>query len=157
MAKKARRKAAKVAKARRGPGRPPGSNSRSAALSGLQSYHGSLMAERDRIDKEIMAIEDAMGVMQGSGITRRAAGGPGRRAGGGGAGGGGGMRSGSLKEFIYNVLSSRGEPMAVKDITQAVLDSGYQTRNKTLAKSVGIALAEMPEAQKVGRGLFKAK
>jgi hypothetical protein len=47
--------------------------------------------------------------------------------------------------------------MAVKDITEGVRRGGYETRNKTLAKSVGIALTQMPEVDKVGRGLFRLK
>jgi len=46
--------------------------------------------------------------------------------------------------------------MAVKDITKGVVRSGYKTKNKTLAKSVGIALTEMPTVEKVGRGQFRS-
>lgn len=47
--------------------------------------------------------------------------------------------------------------MAVKDVTAAVVRAGYQTRNRTLGKSVGIALAQMPNVTKLGRGTFKLK
>ena len=47
------------------------------------------------------------------------------------------------------------EGMAVKDITAAVRKSGYKTKNKTLDTSVGIALAEMKNAAKLRRGVYR--
>ena len=67
-----------------------------------------------------------------------------------------GPRPGSLKSVITTVLTGKGI-MAVKDITAGVLKAGYKTRNKTLAKSVGIALAEMKNVAKIGRGRFRLK
>lgn len=45
--------------------------------------------------------------------------------------------------------------MAVKDVTEGVMKSGFKTKNKTLAKSVGIALTQMPMISKLGRGMFE--
>ncbi len=46
--------------------------------------------------------------------------------------------------------------MTVKDVTTAVRKAGYKSKNKTLDKSVGVALSEMPGVKKVGRGTFRA-
>ena len=67
---------------------------------------------------------------------------------------GGQFRAGSLKQFITRVMPS-GRAMAVKDVTTGIKKAGYKTKNKTLAKSVGVALAEMPNVQRIGRGQFK--
>ncbi len=58
--------------------------------------------------------------------------------------------------MIGNVLSGAGE-MQVRDITARVLRAGYKSRNKTLDKSVGIALAHMPTVRKIGRGVFRLR
>ena len=68
-----------------------------------------------------------------------------------------GRRAGSLKDQIAKILSVGKGAMAVRDITARVLKSGYKTRNKTLAKSVGIALTQMPDVVKIGRGVFRRK
>ncbi len=49
-----------------------------------------------------------------------------------------------------------GKPMRVIQITAAVLKAGYSTKNKALAKSVGVALREMLGVKKVGRGTLRA-
>jgi hypothetical protein len=66
-------------------------------------------------------------------------------------------RPGSLKDFIVRVLSAASGPMSVKDIAAGVLEAGYKSKNRTLAKSVGIALAQMPEVARVRRGVFRLK
>jgi len=99
------------------------------------------------LDSKIAAIEQALSALHGrlpSGPRPAAA--RGRAA--------GRYRAGSLKDYILRVLSG-GQTMAVKDITESVTRAGYQSRNKTLAKSVGIALAQMPELTKVGRGRYR--
>jgi hypothetical protein len=117
------------------------------AISGLSTYHTRLMHDRAEIDAKISAIESALSAM-GTAPARGAA------APRGGRGGGRGVRAGSLKYYIGRVLAGRGV-MAVKDITAAVRKAGYKTKNKTLGKSVGIALTQMKDARKVGRGRFK--
>ncbi len=118
------------------------------AVRSLLSYRGELLAQRAHFDAQIAAVDQALQVMG----TKPAAGTLGRR----GRAKGGGPREGSLKDFICRVLKSGGV-MSVKDITEGVLKAGYQTKNRTLAKSVGIALTEMPSAQKVARGKFRLK
>ena len=70
---------------------------------------------------------------------------------------GGGGFSGSLKDFILRVLRGRVRPMRVKDITAAVRKAGYATKNRTLDKSVGNALAATPQIVKVARGQYRLR
>lgn len=126
-------------------GRPPGSggaNAQGRMLSAAQSYRTQLLSERAAIDGRLAALDTALSVMGGR------TGFPGRTP------TGRGFRAGSLKDYLHKALSGRG-PMAVKDITQAVIEQGLKSKNKTLAKSVGIALSAMAGVQKVSRGLFQ--
>ncbi len=133
-------------------GRPPksagagaGVNERTAIQS-LNAYRNRLMTQRDAIDAKIGALDAALSVM-GSVPAATAGLGRGRH----------GPREGSLKQYVAGVLERDGSVMSVKEITKGVLAAGYKTKNRTLAKSVGIALAEMPGVRKVGRGKFQAK
>ena len=138
----------------RGPGRPRGSGGALAAIAGLNVYRNQLVSQRNAVDERIAAIDGALAAMGGGG----GGGGGGARPIGAGSGRGRhGPRKGSLKEYIAKVVSAGGGVMAVKDITAGVLKIGYKTRNKTLAKSVGIALTEMSNIRKVGRGQFALK
>ena len=124
------------------------------AVSSLKAYADDLIAQRAELDEKISTVEQALSVMGAStpmsGRVARPA------AGGRGKGGRRGVRPGSLKDHIQSVMSSR-KIMSVKAVTESVLASGYKTKNKTLAKSVGIALTEMPNIQKVARGKFRCK
>ena len=55
------------------------------------------------------------------------------------------------------MLRGRVRPWAVKDVTAAVLKAGYNTKNKTLGHSVGVALAELSNVVKVGCGMYRMK
>ncbi|MCK4341421.1 MAG: hypothetical protein KAY37_06835 [Phycisphaerae bacterium] len=125
------------------------------AVSSLKAYATELIAQRSELEQKIEAVEQALGVMgaaapRGRAVARPAA----RRATKRGIKGR--PRPGSLKEFIQNVMTGR-KVMTVKAITDAVLASGYKTNNKTLAKSVGIALTEMPGVNKIARGKFRRR
>jgi hypothetical protein len=151
-----RRRVGRRGMARRG--RPPGGMA--GALRSLHEYHGELVAQRGQLEAQIHAVENALSVMGG---TPRAYAGrgrvgrpPGRRP-GRPPSMGRAPRPGSLKAYILDVLSHGGGTMAVKDITSGVLSSGYKTKNRTLAKSVGIALTEMKNVTKVGRGKFRLR
>ncbi len=117
-------------------------------LKPLRAFQGNLISQRDDLDSRIQAVDQALGALGGgaavkpAGVTRRRGGGP---------------RKGSLKSFIERVLRGRVRPLAVKDITAAVLKAGYKTKNKTLDKSVGIALADMATVVKVARGTYRAR
>lgn len=121
-----------------------GMPSAGAALGSLQAYAQQLVAHRAQIEAQLTAVQQALQAMGATAVVRR---GPGRPR-------GGGPRPGSLKDHIARVMSGRGV-MTVKDITDGVLASGYDTKNKTLAKSVGIALTEMPNVAKLSRGKFQ--
>ena len=154
MPRKKRAGAGAKRKSRRGPGRPRSTGGAQSAISGLSAYRNHLLAQRDDVDQRIAAIDNALVAMGSAARPGRPAGigpgpGPGR--------GRHGPRKGSLKEYIGKVLAAKGGVMAVKDITAGVLKIGYRTKNKTLAKSVGIALTEMPRVRKVGRGQFSFK
>jgi hypothetical protein len=142
-------------------GRPPKSlagGGLQGALSGLVAYRTRLAQQRIALDAEIAALDAAVSAIGGQPAVR--AGRPAGRRPGRPAGRsqptGPGPRKGSLKEFILRVLTGGGE-MAVKDIAAGVLRRGYETSNKTLAKSVGIALTELPGVVKLGRGRFQTK
>lgn len=114
------------------------------ALGSLQAYAQQLVAHRAQIEAQLTAVQQALQAMGSAAVIRR---GPGRPR-------GGGPRPGSLKDHIARVMGGRGV-MTVKDITDGVIASGYDTKNKTLAKSVGIALTEMPNVAKLSRGKFQ--
>lgn len=158
MAKR-RKRTKKVAKkkkvAKRRVGRPRATASASAPSGVAQHINAALSelyAQRSSLDTQIQALERTLGELGSAAAVKR---GPGRPVGSGR--GRRGPRAGSLKEYIENVLSASGSEMAVKDIAAGVVSSGYKSKNKTLAKSVGIALTQMSNVQKVGRGTFKLR
>ncbi len=118
-------------------------------LQQMQAYRSDLIAQRAQVNTQIGAIERALaalGTKIGAPARKPAAG---RR--------GAAARPGSLKTYVERVLRARGRSMAVKDVTDAVLRAGFKSTNKTLAKSVGIALSQMRNVRKVSRGLFSLK
>ena len=115
----------------------------------MQEYRSDLLAQRAHVNSQIDAIDRALAAMGGTVRAPTRKPGRGRRR--------GGRRAGSLKSHIERVLQTRGGAMAVKDVTAGVLKAGFKTRNKTLAKSVGVALGQMPNVRKVSRGMFRLK
>ena len=152
--KVARRKAARptarklLQRARRATRRTPQSQAAPLLLQ-MQTYRNDLLAQRDQVSLQIDAIDKALAAMGGAvrSSGRKSIGG--RRA--------GKARAGSLKSYIERVLRTRGGRMAVKDVATAVRKAGFKTKNKTLAKSVGVALSEMSNVRKVSRGTFCLK
>ena len=115
----------------------------------MRTYRDSLIAERSNLDNRIGAIEQAMSTLGApTGPTPKRGGSRKVR---------GGRKGASLKMCVEKVLRGSRKPMAVKDITSGVIKVGYKTSNKTLDKSVGIALAAMPSVAKVSRGIFRLK
>jgi hypothetical protein len=113
-----------------------------------RAYRDQLAAQRVELDTQLVAIDNAMAMLGGAvGVaTRRVT--KHRR---------GGKRPGSLKDFIVRVLRGRVRPMSVMDITAAVRKAGYATKNRTLDKSVGNALADLPEIARVARGQYRLR
>jgi hypothetical protein len=137
---------------------PAGPTGMTTALGSLQDYRAELAAQRAALGIQIQTIDSALAVMGAPVAARRAKPprrGPGRPPGRATAAGKV-FRPGSLKACLANVLRGGGI-LAVKDITAGVLKSGYKSKNKTLAKSVGVALTEMKGVAKVGRGRFRLK
>jgi hypothetical protein len=123
-------------------------------INNLRTILGDLSGQRDTIDAQINAIENTLSTL-GAVSGRRGPRGPaGTKA--GGRRGGRGHREGSLKDYIVRVLSGGGI-MRVNEVASGVLAAGFKTRNKTLAKSVGVALSTMPNVAKRGRGKYKLK
>jgi uncharacterized C2H2 Zn-finger protein len=151
VSKKATRRARKrVARpaVRAGAARRPAARA-TGALRAIRAYRQTLVARRAELDSRVNAIDRALAALGAVSrpVAARAARAP-RSA---------GSRTGSLKYFIERVLSAGKGPMAVKDTTAAVLKAGFKTRNKTLAKSVGVALSQMANVVKVSRGRFRLR
>lgn len=135
--------------------------SAASALPNMQAALSALSHQRAMLDEQIDAVSRAISALGGSGnvaMPKAASSfgggasatgkrGPGRPA-------GRPPRKGSLKDYILRVLGG-GSVMAVKDITDGIMRAGFKTKNKTLAKSVGIALTQLKAVRKVGRGQFK--
>ena len=115
----------------------------------MQAYRDNLLAQRGQVVSKIDAIDKALTAMGGTARAPAPKPARGRRR--------GTTRPGSLKSYIQRVLQGRSGAMAVKDVTAGVLRAGFKTKNKTLAKSVGIALGQMPAIRKVSRGMFRLK
>ncbi len=67
------------------------------------------------------------------------------------------VQLGSLPAFIQQVLRADRRPMAIKEVTAAVLKAGYKSKNKELPKTVGKYLSKLPGMIRVGRGVFRLK
>ncbi len=113
----------------------------------LRAYRDNLAAQRAQVDSQLAAVN---GVLSALGATATAARVTGQRR-------IPGAREGSLKDFIGRVLRARRGPMAVKDVTAAVLKAGYQSRDRTLGHSVAKLLAAMPNVVKVARGQYRLR
>ncbi|TWT42166.1 hypothetical protein RAS1_32960 [Phycisphaerae bacterium RAS1] len=123
----------------------------------IQATRNGLAQQQARVSAQIAALDQFLATLGvGSPAAARRTAGRARRR-GGAAGGGGGAREGSLKAYISQVLTAARRPMRVAEIATAVLDAGFETRNKTLAKSVGNMLVDMRNVRKVDRGIFSVK
>ena len=111
----------------------------------LRASHRALTVERDALDAQIAALESGLAAL-GTGAAPKTGARVARTS--------SEYRSGSLKDRIQRVLSGNRAPMRVTEITAAVVRSGFKSKNKTLATSVGIALAEMSGVRRIGRGVY---
>lgn len=140
------------------------------AVQGLLSARSALVAQRDQLDRRIASLDEVIDDFGGAvpvAVKRGKPGPkPGKRAGAKpgprpAAAGHGPKppRRGSLKEFILGAMKP-GQVARVGEIATTVVKMGYKSDNKTLAKSAGIAMAEMVRSKhlkKVGRGRFKLR
>jgi len=129
------------AAARRRPGPGPGT---AGVVGQLRAYRDNLAAQRAQVDSQLAAVN---GVLSALGATATVARVTGQRR-------TPGARGASLRDFIERVLRARRGPMAVKDVTAAILKAGYKSRDKTLRHTVGRLLATMQHVVKVARGQY---
>jgi len=138
----------------------------------LRAYHAKLVDQQAALAGEVEAITQALSAMGG---VRRGPGrppgkrGPGRPPGKRGPGrppgkrpgpkpgSAKGYRPGSLKDCITRVLSRSSGSVAVKLISARLKTVGYKTKSKSLGNQVTMALREMPNVTKVGRGMYAAR
>ena len=120
-----------------------------AVVGGIQRYCAELAAQCAALGSRIAVVNQALAFLGAGTPVRKASPGKGRRR--------AAYRPGSLKAHIQKVLQVHGRPLAVKDVTAAVRKAGYKSKNKTLDKSVGVALADMRSVVKIGRGMFQLK
>jgi uncharacterized C2H2 Zn-finger protein len=151
--KKRGRRAARKAPRRIGPRAKRGprvaASGTTPLLRQMHVYRGGLVAQQTRLASQIDAIDRALAALGAAPAKPAAPSARGRR--------GPRARRGSLKDYIGRVLRAGGAPMTVKDVTASVRRAGFKSRNKTLAKSVGIAMSQMPDVAKVSRGVFRLK
>ena len=119
---------------------------------GVARLLSDIRAARDELATQLGALDQLLATLDGAAPSPMA--GPalkGHRI----PGGHNGARDGTLKSYIERVLRATRRPMRRAEVTAAVLKAGYQSSNKTLAKSVGVALRTMPGVKKIGRGVFR--
>ncbi len=152
-ARKSKRAApATKAKRRQRPSATPrlgGADGIAAVVSHIRRYRNELAAQRAILDSQVAALDQAVAALGAAAPARKVVSGNGQR--------GPGYRSGSLKAHIQHVLQAHGGAMAVKAVTAAVRKAGYKSKNRTLDKSVGNALANMQNVAKISRGMFQLK
>lgn len=124
-----------------------------SVLATLRYARAQLISEQSGIQRKLAALDATIAAFGGALSSGGAAAAP-QRAGGASKAK---YRRGSLKERLHQIMTAAGKSMAVKDVHQAVKQSGYKSDNKTLAKSIGIALSQMSTIKKVSRGVFRAK
>ena len=113
----------------------------------LGAYRDELVAQRAQVDSQLAAVDGALSALGATAAVARVTGR--RRT--------PGAREGSLRDFIGRVLRARPSPIAVKDVTAAVLKAGYQSRDRMLGHSVNKFLAAMPNVVKVARGQYRLR
>jgi len=110
----------------------------------LQSRRNKLVAQVDRIDRQIAALAGkarrgrklaAAGGKKA--VTRRRATGK------------------PLVEYIQTVLKKARKGMRVKEITQAVAKAGYRSHSKDFYGIVAAAVRDKTKFRRLGRGVYK--
>jgi hypothetical protein len=167
----------KAGKPGRRPGRPAGGaasavrydaahqNGTAQIVSAMRNYYDELCARRAALEGQMNWVEEAMQTIGRGAPVTAARGGPGRKPGrvtvmarGRAKGKGRGNRTpraGALREYVLNVLSASPEPMGPREISGAVMKSGYNTKAKDLTKAVSNLLPKLKGLKKVGFGKYK--
>ncbi len=128
----------------------PGASHGLAAVVGvIQRSRGELVAQRAALDAQVAALDRVLQVL-GAGPSEPPLATGRKQA-------GMSYRPGTIKAYIQSVLQAHDDAMSVRDITAAVRSAGYPSKNPTLDKNVGMALAGMPDAVRVHRGVFRLR
>ncbi len=118
-------------------------------LGDVRTWRAELAARQAELANQVAALDQLLAVLDG--VAPKAATTPGPRGRSRGR-----VRQGPLKSFVVRVLRAARRPMRRIEIADAVLKAGYKSRDKTFAKSVGVALRTVPGVKKLGRGVYQA-
>ena len=99
---------------------------------------------------QIAALESALSAVGGSGSVRNGKASVRETRNGSTAE----FRAGSLKDYIHRVLNKSRTPLSVSEIAASVMRSGFKSKLKTLATSVGLAHSDMPGVRRVRRWVY---
>ncbi len=144
----------------RRPGRPKGSRNKTSVSLGtnfsmagpsdlvqqMENYRQDLENQRQQIDLALEGITTALQAFGGSlNVTAKRPVGRPR---------GSGTRSGSLENYIIDVLKSAKKPMSPREISAATLKAGYPTKSGDLTKAVSNALPKIKKAKRISFGKY---
>ncbi|CAA9404559.1 MAG: hypothetical protein AVDCRST_MAG64-1914 [uncultured Phycisphaerae bacterium] len=112
-----------------------------------------LMRRREKLQKQVDAIDAEIGKVAGDGI-----GGGGGTGGNGRSGGGAGSRARNdrpLPDYIEEVMGKNGKPMRVGEIVDAVKSAGYKSNSASFKNIVNqMLIKERKRFQQVDRGIY---
>ena len=112
-----------------------------------------LMRRREKLQKQVDAIDAEIGKVAGDGI-----GGGGGTGGNGRSGGGAGSRARNdrpLPDYIEEVMGKSGKPMRVGEIVDAVKSAGYKSNSASFKNIVNqMLIKERKRFQQVDRGIY---
>jgi len=124
----------------------------------MQSMRSDLLTRRDAIDHQISVLDNAMEAFDNGGSVRHQ---PSQKSRIGRISArrldrpaGETSRTGSLRNMVVKVLSSRSIPMSPNQISDAVKKAGYKTKAKDLSKAVSNVLPEIGSVKRVGFGKY---
>jgi hypothetical protein len=106
-----------------------------------------LERQRARIQKRLDAIDSRIAMIGGSVGMGRGRGGGGRRA----------RNEASLQDTIHQILSKAGAPMAVGDIVDKVLSTGYKSNSANFRGIVNQTLIKDKRFNSTSRGVYQVK
>ena|SRR6478672_1061783 len=114
-------------------------------LAERQSDLKKLYKQRTRAERELNAIDREIAKLEGAGR-------------GGRRGGGRARNEHSLVDTLEEVLRSKGRPMSVGEILEAVLATGYRSNAANFRSIINQQLIkERKRFQKTGRAMYQAK
>ena len=113
-----------------------------------------LMRRREKLQKQVDAIDAEIGKVAGDGVGGGSSGGGGN----GRSGGGAGSRARNdrpLPDYIEEVMGKNGKPMRVGEIVDAVKSAGYKSNSASFKNIVNqMLIKERKRFQQVDRGIY---